>query len=153
MHGQGDYSWPDGSSYSGEWIEGLRSGEGVFTAADGERYDGAWLEGERHGQGMERHSNGRSREGEWVRGRLVRWLGPEVFGDAREVAGRSKKATSKKRADRFKLPPSHTSTTKAPPTASSTVQLAGHPLDGGGSTASSKSTKTVSSARAAAATG
>ena len=39
---QGHATWPDGSSYDGEWINDKQHGEGKFTLADGRSYDCGW---------------------------------------------------------------------------------------------------------------
>ena len=54
MTGHGVFSWPDGSSYVGGVLRGLRHGQGVFKA--GARspetvYEGAWVMGKRQGKG------------------------------------------------------------------------------------------------------
>ena len=75
MHGQGQYTWPDGVSYAGKFSKsriegegcytypdnscykgtvknGLRSGQGTFTCSQG-TYTGEWKDGMRHGQGKQ----------------------------------------------------------------------------------------------------
>ena len=42
MHGKGTYSWPDGRSYVGEYVNDLKEGNGVYTWIDGRKYDGNW---------------------------------------------------------------------------------------------------------------
>ena len=39
-HGKGECVYIDGSCYQGEWKDGVRSGEGVFAFADGEIFVG-----------------------------------------------------------------------------------------------------------------
>ena len=35
LHGQGTYSWPDGSVYSGQFADNKSSGQGTYTWPDG----------------------------------------------------------------------------------------------------------------------
>lgn len=46
MHGQGEYTWPDGKSYSGGWREGKMHGEGKIKIK-GKVVKGKWLNGTR----------------------------------------------------------------------------------------------------------
>ena len=41
-HGQGKYTWSDESSYSGEYIQGVRCGRGTLTTADGRIIEAEW---------------------------------------------------------------------------------------------------------------
>eukprot|EP00930_Biecheleria_cincta_P062712 TRINITY_DN4815_c0_g2_i1.p1 TRINITY_DN4815_c0_g2~~TRINITY_DN4815_c0_g2_i1.p1 ORF type:complete len:1032 (+),score=202.24 TRINITY_DN4815_c0_g2_i1:41-3136(+) len=53
LEGSGKYTWPDGSSYVGAVSNGKRNGYGVYIAADGiTKYEGQWFEGKRHGTGQ-----------------------------------------------------------------------------------------------------
>ncbi|CEL94599.1 unnamed protein product [Vitrella brassicaformis CCMP3155] len=53
IDGEGVYRWPDGSLYQGQFVQGIRDGTGTFTSADGcIRYVGGWLKGQRHGSGV-----------------------------------------------------------------------------------------------------
>jgi hypothetical protein len=47
----GCYRWPDGSSYQGDVVNGLRHGFGTFVAAPPSKsvYEGQWEGGLRHG--------------------------------------------------------------------------------------------------------
>ena len=42
MHGQGTYTWPDGGTYIGSWLEGKRQGQGTFKDANGNVYVGEY---------------------------------------------------------------------------------------------------------------
>ena len=49
--GQGKYTWPDGSSYTGSVKNGVRHGDG--TIQDGEvTYTGQWVDGKKNGDGV-----------------------------------------------------------------------------------------------------
>lgn len=45
MHGKGKYTWPDGRSYDGEYVNDKKEGKGIYTWADGRQYNGQWLNG------------------------------------------------------------------------------------------------------------
>lgn len=48
---RGVYTWPDGSTYEGEVINGMRNGFGVFkSSAQPLSYIGHWCQGKRHGK-------------------------------------------------------------------------------------------------------
>ncbi|KAM9461616.1 ankyrin repeat and MYND domain-containing protein 1 isoform 2-T2 [Clarias gariepinus] len=50
-NGPGVQEWTDGSSYDGEFINGLKHGNGTFTWANGECYKGSFYKDYRHGKG------------------------------------------------------------------------------------------------------
>ena len=51
--GTGKYVWPDGTSYIGEVKNGIRHGKGVFlNPKEGYKYEGEWKSGLRHGKGI-----------------------------------------------------------------------------------------------------
>jgi len=53
---QGTFTYPDGKTYSGDWLNGLRHGEGTRNYPDGSTYTGSWIHDKRHGrvrQGLE----------------------------------------------------------------------------------------------------
>ncbi|CEL94544.1 unnamed protein product [Vitrella brassicaformis CCMP3155] len=52
-HGKGKILYPDGSIYSGEFVNNKRHGRGFLFGADGTRYVGDWYEDEKHGEGKE----------------------------------------------------------------------------------------------------
>ena len=41
----GTLTFPDGSTYKGEWVNGFMNGEGTFTWANGEQKKGIWKNG------------------------------------------------------------------------------------------------------------
>ena len=43
--GRGNYIYPDGSMYLGEYKDGKFHGQGTFTWSDGEKYVGEWKDG------------------------------------------------------------------------------------------------------------
>lgn len=60
MKGKAKYSWPDGSSYEGDVVNGKRSGEGLFTNSIGQTYEGNWLNGLKHGRGKQFYDKNRT---------------------------------------------------------------------------------------------
>ena len=51
--GQGVETWPDGIVYRGGWERGLKHGLGTWeNPRAGEKYEGQWREGKRHGWGI-----------------------------------------------------------------------------------------------------
>ena len=45
MNGIGVFSWPDGRKYTGEFVDGVKSGHGKYEWPDGKCYNGMWLNG------------------------------------------------------------------------------------------------------------
>ena len=51
VQGKGNYVWPDGSTYEGDVVNGLRHGCGTFVSADKKSsYNGEWHGGKRNGK-------------------------------------------------------------------------------------------------------
>lgn len=46
MHGSGNFEWPDGRRYSGQYFKDKKHGEGILTLLDGRKIAGIWLNGE-----------------------------------------------------------------------------------------------------------
>ena len=46
MECQGILTFPDGSTYKGEWANGFINGEGTFTWSNGKEKTGIWKNGE-----------------------------------------------------------------------------------------------------------
>ena len=55
-------------TYEGEWKGGKRHGQGKYTFTDGSTYEGEWKDGKEHGQGKETDKDGSIKEGRWERG-------------------------------------------------------------------------------------
>lgn len=62
-----NYSFADGSSYSGEWFGGKMQGQGKYSGANGSVFEGVFLKGVMHGAGSARYKSGEVYEGEWAR--------------------------------------------------------------------------------------
>ena len=51
--------YPNGDTYEGEFMDGIRESRGVYRyAASGEKYDGEWNNGRQHGKGRYISKNG-----------------------------------------------------------------------------------------------
>mmetsp|Transcript_67798 Transcript_67798/g.145121 ORF Transcript_67798/g.145121 Transcript_67798/m.145121 type:complete len:764 (+) Transcript_67798:49-2340(+) len=55
------------NSYRGTWLDGRMHGDGLYTWSDGSEYAGEFREGYVWGEGEKRWPNGRKYRGEWVR--------------------------------------------------------------------------------------
>lgn len=95
-HGKGEFTWPNGNTYVGDWEDDQMHGEGVLTRSDGRRYEGSfvagkadgfgvqmwadgaihagtWKEGKQHGIGNYT-ANGKTKQGEWEDGARTKWI-------------------------------------------------------------------------------
>ena len=81
---RGTLRYPDGGSYSGEWVNDKRTGYGVEAYASNSTYSGQWLDDERHGFAEYKLVNGDVYRGQWAsgkqhgRGRWITAKGSEV---------------------------------------------------------------------------
>lgn len=75
MHGKGKMNWPDGRQYIGEFRNNMKHGNGVFTWEDGKRYDGGYRNDEQDGIAHFVNQDGVERNGQWEAGKRVKWLG------------------------------------------------------------------------------
>lgn len=62
-HGQGHYTWSDGSEYNGLWQSNKINGLGVYNWSDGRKYFGFWLNNDMHGLGIYIYQDGIRYEG------------------------------------------------------------------------------------------
>ena len=65
----GQYKFPNGASYEGEYRNGKRSGQGTYIFPDGDKYVGAFKDNELDGQGVYNFVNGNKYLGEHSSGR------------------------------------------------------------------------------------
>ncbi len=70
-HGHGAWTKADGSMYVGEWVNDKPHGQGTLTLPNGNKYSGEWKEGRRHGSGVKIHPDGTKCFGEWENGKLL----------------------------------------------------------------------------------
>ena len=61
----GTYNFADGSTYTGEMVNGLPNGKGKRTWADGHTYDGEFFNGREDGMGEHKYPNGEVYNGEF----------------------------------------------------------------------------------------
>ena len=59
-HGQGKFTFNDGSTYEGEWMNDLKHGKGTYTWKDGTVLVGTWNNGE-HVSGQLTEAGGKLR--------------------------------------------------------------------------------------------
>ena len=64
-NGNGEWTYANGSSYVGNFKEGLRHGKGKQTDTNGNSYEGDFKEGLLHGKGKYTNTDGSSYDGEW----------------------------------------------------------------------------------------
>lgn len=64
FHGQGTYVNSRGK-YTGDWVDGVKSGQGTFVAANGDVYTGQWADNKRTGTGKELYPDGSFYQGQW----------------------------------------------------------------------------------------
>ena len=64
-HGRGIQLWPDGSKYTGYWINNKANKKGKLIHKDGDIYDGEWLDDKADGYGIYSHIDGAKYEGYW----------------------------------------------------------------------------------------
>ena len=99
VNGQGTYTFTNGNTYFGDFIDGKRTGQGTFTYANGDKYVGAFLHGNRHGQGILTLFDGTLKSGIWEKDRYfgikVDWL--EKARVVKEVMRNERKAQIFKR--------------------------------------------------------
>lgn len=99
---------PDGTKYTGDWVNGRASGHGIkvlpnqtvydgkwqdgkfldgrCTYPDGKIYDGKWRDGKPYGFGIKTWPDGRKYEGEWRNAKPV-GVGKKVYPDGKEKHG------------------------------------------------------------------
>jgi hypothetical protein len=85
-NGPGRYAWPDGSSYTGDFLNGKFHGQGTYAWADGKKYSGAFKNDTRSGLGTYTWPNGASYVGEWENGKKAGY-GIYTFPDGSKNAG------------------------------------------------------------------
>ena len=68
-HGNGIFTWANGSYFHGQFVEDKLSGEGLMRFTDGRQYIGTWDMNEMHGEGVFTWPDGRWYEGKYYYGR------------------------------------------------------------------------------------
>lgn len=72
--GQGYYKYPEGSTWVGEFKDGVPNGRGVCYYANGDRYEGQWANNTPNGEGIMYFATGRVYGAVWVNGSMVKEL-------------------------------------------------------------------------------
>jgi hypothetical protein len=85
-NGPGRYAWPDGSSYTGDFLNGKFHGRGTYVWADGKKYTGGFKNDQRSGRGTYTWPNGASYTGEWENGKKSGY-GIYTFSEGKKQAG------------------------------------------------------------------
>ena len=52
MNGKGKFTWPSGSEYEGDYVNGIREGSGKFTWSNGKVFKGDFKKGKPKGKGF-----------------------------------------------------------------------------------------------------
>ena len=68
---RGSYTYPDGTRYEGQLLNGKKHGRGIWVRPDGMKYDGEWEYDKPNGQGTLTSPDGKKRTGEWKDGKMV----------------------------------------------------------------------------------
>ena len=84
--GQGTYTWPSGTKYVGEWKDGKRFGQGTYTWPSGSKYVGEWKDGKKSGQGTKTWTDGSKYVGEWKDGKKS-GQGTNTYADGSKYVG------------------------------------------------------------------
>lgn len=62
--------YPNGDTYEGYFVEGIREGRGIYRyASNGEKYDGEWIRNQKHGIGKMTYAKAGEYNGFWENGR------------------------------------------------------------------------------------
>ena len=56
MHGEGEFQFPNGNVYKGEFRDDMKDGHGDLFYSNGEHYEGQWANDKAHGKG-DHHCN------------------------------------------------------------------------------------------------
>lgn len=66
MHGQGCYTWRDGSTITGFFRKNRLNGFGKYISARGKQYEGQWIDNKKWGNGILTWPDGRKYEGQFI---------------------------------------------------------------------------------------
>jgi hypothetical protein len=69
MNGKGEFTWPNGKVYIGEYFNNKKQGFGLFEG-NGKSYEGYWYSGRPHGKGKIIKGN-IVEEKQWHKGRII----------------------------------------------------------------------------------
>ena len=86
---EGTITFPDGTSYTGQWMFRERNGQGTLTFPDGRKYIGEFKSGQRHGKGTIIYPDGRKYSGDFKFGERT-GSGTMTYSDGRKYIGEFK---------------------------------------------------------------
>jgi hypothetical protein len=84
--GFGKYTWADGSTYEGDWVDNRINGRGVYLWKDGRRFYGEWINNDMEGLGVYFWADGRRYEGQYDKDKKS-GFGLYYWTDGRHYAG------------------------------------------------------------------
>lgn len=110
MHGEGVYTWLDGSKHTGVWIKGKRTGDGTIEYANGDRFTGKFVDDEVRGNGVYYcQEHGIKFRGSWKHGKVdgsVERMQLRVRkveeAEEKDIKGKGKVGGGKKKGDKKK---------------------------------------------------
>ena len=74
---KGKCTYPDGSIFDGDWVDGRPEGKGKKTWPDGRAYEGEFFAGKPIGKGTKIDSEGDRTDGYWAGGKFFAGEPPE----------------------------------------------------------------------------
>lgn len=66
---RGKYTWPDGSTYEGQYLDGFKHGKGTMSFVNGDVYTGGFVWGTIAGEGVYKYKNGDMYRGLFYKGK------------------------------------------------------------------------------------
>ena len=85
-HGVGSFTWLNGATYSGEWLNSKPDGQGEMVYSNGEKYTGEFKDGIIHGKGTYSFPDGQRHVGEFKDG-LIHGPGIQTTPDGKTLIG------------------------------------------------------------------
>ena len=64
-NGKGKTVFKNGDVFEGEYVKGKREGYGIYMFPDGEKYEGQWFQDQQHGKGIYYFMNNNRYDGMW----------------------------------------------------------------------------------------
>lgn len=84
--GKDRYTWDNGTSYDGEWVNNKVNGKGTLTYVNGDKYVGNFVSSKKSGYGIYTWANGDSFSGNWLDDKMS-GLGTYKFKNGDEYIG------------------------------------------------------------------
>ena len=70
IDGYGQYTYPSGQFYIGQWKKAKKFGHGSYTYDSGDKYTGDYIDDKKHGNGKYEHKSGKIEEGTFQNNKL-----------------------------------------------------------------------------------